>query len=269
MSIVGMFLHYLIYMISLSDALQCTTNCFFTLNFDSPFEIPAKCNETTSARQCKVDLSISYGDNFIFVSLSANTLSINLEDYHHAMAQVSDDGSTMVSYSVSRYCKNKDDCARNLARQSMWTIINRPLIDPQSIGNELFPLLSSNSSHGNTDLHCFDNNENVRQCSIASKPGVCGVSHQLIGRKTITRSCNNKYLTRSQHVMILDSNKSASFNIECNRFLCNGPMTLQTVKEILFKYNLTQTIEGRLNNGFRLSFSLLLIVFIVFCWFEK
>lgn len=265
MSMVGILLHCLIYTISLSEALRCTNDCYFTLNYNSPFEIPAHCNETVSARQCKVDLSISYGENLLFVSLSANTLSIDLDDYHYAMAQISDDGSTMVSYSISRSCKNKNDCARNLAHASMGKIINRPLIDPQSIGKELFPLLSSNSSHGNADLFCFDNDENVRQCSLASQPGACQISHQLIGRKRITRSCNNKQSSRSQHVTILDSTKTASFNIECNRFLCNGPMTIQRVKEILFQHNLTQTSEGRLNDGLRPSFSFFLIIFILFC----
>ena len=267
---VEIILHCLIYSISLSNPLQCTTDCYFMLDFSSPFDVPPYCNQTASAKQCKVDVSISYGYNSLFLSLSADTFDYSLGDYQYVMAQVSADGLATISYSVTRYCKKRDDCARELARQSMLEIIQRPLIDPQSIGKELYPLLSSNSSNSNVDLLCFDQNENVRQCGIASQPGACEISHQLVGKKSIVRSCNNKLFTQSQSVIVMDSGKLARFSIDCNRSLCNGAVTLQAVKEIFFKYNLTKTIEGRLNNdGFRLSLSSFWIILIVLSWFEK
>jgi hypothetical protein len=60
----------------------------------------------------------------------------------------------------------------NLQKKNMFDILNRPPVNYQTIRNELLPLLSSNLSLENLDLPCFDSNENVRQCAIATKPGV-------------------------------------------------------------------------------------------------
>jgi hypothetical protein len=60
---------------------------------------------------------------------------------------------------------------------------------------------------------------------------------------------------------MFDLGNYASFSIKCNRSLCNGPVTSQAVKEIVFKYNITKTIEGRLNNGLCLSLSSIFLIF--------
>jgi hypothetical protein len=266
MSIVRILVVCLIYINSLSSALECTTNCYFSINHDSSFQIPAKCNETTSAKQCKVYLSISYDYNSTFVTLSASTINFLFDDTHSAMVQLTEYGSIILSYSIARYCNKKDDCARELVYSSMFEIINRPFIDTRPVKDELFPLLASNSSNGNMDVSCFDSNERVRQCAIASKPGSCQLNQQLNGRKSINRSCDNELSMKSQYIDIYDSGNIASFKIKCNRSLCNGPMTFQAVKEVLFKYNITKTIDGRLNHGLRLSLSypiLLLLIYLI------
>jgi len=172
-------------------------------------------------------------------------------------------------YSISHQCKNKDDCAREFSENNMFDIMNRPPVNYQAIRNELFPLLSSNLPIENFDLPCFDSNENVRQCTIAAKPGVCQATDQLIGKQKTNRSCENELSTNPLSVSIYDSSNFATFTMKCNRSLCNGPLTLQTVKEILFKYNVTKTIEGRLNNhGLYLSLSstflMLIVIFLLF-----
>ncbi len=263
MSIVRNFVLCLISINSLSYALQCTTNCYFSITFGSLFEIPEKCNETVSAKRCEVYLSISYDFNYTFVMISAVPYNSALDDTHHAMVQLTEYGSIIFSYSITRYCNKKDDCARELAFTSMFEILNRPFINYQGMKDELFSLLSSNFSMGNTDVTCFDSNENVRECGIGTKPGVCQLNQQLIGRKTLTRSCDNKLLIKYQDINIYDSGNLASFTITCNRSLCNGPMTFQAVKELMFKYNITKTIDGRLNHGLRLSLSYSIFILLI------
>jgi hypothetical protein len=145
----------------------------------------------------------------------------------------------------------------------MSEVLSRPPTNSQAIKDELFPLLSSNFSMGNNDIACFDSNEKVHQCAIATKPGACNIDQQLTGRKTITRSCDNQLIFQSQYVSIYDSGTFARFSIACNRSLCNGPMTLQAVKEVMFKHNITQTIDGRLNHGLRLSLSYPILILLI------
>ncbi len=51
--------------------------------------------------------------------------------------------------------------------------------------------------------------------------------------------------------------------MHCNRTLCNGNSTLKAVKELMFKYNITKTLDGRLNDDgstFIISISLIIIM---------
>jgi hypothetical protein len=258
---------FLIYIISLSYALQCTTNCSYTLNLTSPFVIPESCNQTVSAGRCKFQLTVWYNNNYSKVAFTAESSTYISNEHLHSMLQIADDSSVALSYSLDYECKDKDNCAKEFARNKASDILKRPKINYRAIHTELMPLLSSLPSTGNVDLQCFNSNENVRQCAIATKRGVCEASHQLIEKKATTRSCDNELKGSEKYVSMYDSGKYAVFSIKCNRSLCNGPMTMQAVKEIMFKYNVTKTMEGRLNSGLRRTlsstFRMLIIVYLL------
>jgi len=202
---------------------------------NTPFEIPETCNQTISAEQCRFDMMIFYDSDYIMFTLEALSTTYPLGDYHLATIRLWNSGLISLSYSINHRCKNKDDCAREFAEKSMRDILSRPLLDHEAIKDELLRLLSSNSSIENVDLACFDSKENVRQCGIATKPGDCLVTDLLVGRKKTNRSCTHDLVSTPQYVTIYDSSNFATFDIKCNRSLCNGPMTLQAVKEIMFK----------------------------------
>jgi hypothetical protein len=63
MSIVQSFLGILLFFISLSNTLRCTINCDYKLNLTTPFYIPHFCNQTRSAGQCRVDITVYYDSN--------------------------------------------------------------------------------------------------------------------------------------------------------------------------------------------------------------
>ena len=273
MSVLQNILIFLIYINSLSYALQCTTNCTFPLNLNGTLEIPAHCIEKTSADSCEFQISSTgyYPYEYFYERLSLSSSNGSYGDSAYVITSLSKDGSISLSYYASYQCKNKDDCARDLMKNKTLDFVKRLPFNYRAIQSDLLPLLTSNFSIGNDDVACFDSKENVRQCGIANKPGACVASQQLRGRKKTSHSCNNEqseYFGNEQSVNIFDYGSFAMFDIKCNRSLCNGPMTLQAVKEIMFKYNITKTIDGRLNNGSRLSLSftflLSIIIFLLF-----
>ncbi len=58
--------------------------------------------------------------------------------------------------------------------------------------------------------------------------------------------------------------KDNEFNFQCNRSLCNDQSTLRDVKRIMFKYNITKTLDGRLNHGSRFILSISLLIMMIF-----
>jgi hypothetical protein len=253
---------FLLHINSLSYALQCTTNCSFSLSVNEPFEIPDHCNQMTSAAICESRISI-WSSIYLYITLDASTSNTGGGDSYYASVGLSSYGSITYSYSIDHRCNNKDDCGREFAMNKIPSILNRPAIDLEALKNELSPLLSSNLSLAVADLLCFDSNQNVRQCAVVSKPGVCESSDLISKRTKTTRSCNRDSIEifgAEPYIGMFDMGSYVSFSIKCNRSLCNGPMTSQAVKEILFKYNITKTLDGRLNNGFRLSLSSLFLM---------
>ncbi len=92
-------------------------------------------------------------------------------------------GSNILFYSSNHRCKKKDDCAREFAINTAPEILRQPIIDYRSIAAELKPLLLAAPSTENTDLVCFDSNENIRQCSIATIYGECKALDYLTEKK--------------------------------------------------------------------------------------
>ena len=135
------------------------------------------------------------------------------------------------------------------------------MIDCKSIAFELKPLLISSPSAENSDLVCFSSDANIRQCSIATRPGECKLSDHLTKKNEITYTCDNEKYGFKKYVSIYDSGKYATFDFQCNRSLCNGHMTMEEVKKILFKYNVTKTLEGRLrSHSVKLTFSSIICI---------
>ncbi|CAF1509594.1 unnamed protein product [Didymodactylos carnosus] len=169
-------------------------------------------------------------------------------------------------YDIHHVCKDRGDCAQEFARTTITEMLKRQ-INYLSIVSELRPLvLVDPQSPNNTDLVCFDPKENVRQCAIATNRGSCVISDKLTENE-ITRYCNNDMQAMLGYLNISDLGSSATFDVHCTRPLCNGHLTLKAVKDILFKYGLTKTPEGRLNNGSQcIKISIWLIVSLLTNW---
>ena len=257
-------LAFLIYIISLSYALQCTTNCSFTSDLQTTFEIPQSCHQLISAKQCTFRVSLWYSTYFSYLSFTADYSNYSSGDFYSTTTRLFDDGSIHFDYSISHYCDHKDNCALEFANKNVPDILRRPNFNYTDMRNELWPLLSSNSSVQNADLLCFDANENLRQCAIVTKPGGCQATQQIMGRrKQMNRTCDYGLTRNAKSITIVDFGRFSSFEVKCNRSFCNGALTIQAVKEIMFKYNVTISIDGQLNNGIRRCLSSTFLILIV------
>jgi hypothetical protein len=232
------------------SALQCLTNCSHTFTFDTPFTVPSKCNQLASAGKCRVDITFWYYlQEYVvsFQAVSSNTI-ISTDNQRSTMIEIKQNISYFFYYGISHTCNDRDYCSQEFTPAAVREIIDRQ-INYVSIVNELRPLvLAAIQPTNNTNLDCFDSNGNVQQCATETNHITCVISDKLIENE-INRSCTNDIHVKLGYLNISDSGSYAEFNINCNRPLCNGQSTLKAVKDIMFKYDVTRTPEGRLNNG--------------------
>lgn len=238
--------------IPLSSALRCTVNCSFYSDIHRPFELPSTCSEITEAKQCTFRASYWYHQYYTFLSFDFDQTNSSFGGYHSANVRLSDDGSIGLDYTVQHQCDQKDDCAIEFANMNVPNLLRRLQMNYTDLRDELWPLLASPSSLDENDVVCFDSNENVRQCAIPNKPGLCQARQHLRGNRKTNRSCDAQPShTRDKLVSMFELSNMAFFEVKCNRSLCNGPLTFQTVKELMFKYQITNTPHGHLNHGVR------------------
>lgn len=64
------------------------------------------------------------------------------------------------------------------------------------------------------------------------------------------------------------SNKHATFRVECKQSLCNNNSTLDAIRELMLKYNVTATLDGQsidkefiVDYGSKLMASISLVIF--------
>ncbi|UJR35945.1 hypothetical protein I4U23_028686 [Adineta vaga] len=266
--IIGFF-HCLV----ICNALQCLTNCFYTSNVTTPLLIPAHCNQTTIARFCTVFLQSTGEEGTYTVSFSAWNLSSKISPISIRTCNLFANSllGNFFLFSIYTGCQDKDDCSRELAR-NLTNEINKRQYDFRAIWTELAPLFSNSSSIlNNSDLSCYDRNETIHQCGSSTQYGLCRISNDIYEKKN-TFSCSTLGILNEISVYIHQyDGYSATFDLHCNRSLCNDEATLNSVKGILFKHGVTATLDGRLvdvdivvNHGSKIliSFALMIISFV-------
>jgi hypothetical protein len=258
---------FLFYFFLPCHALQCTTNCSYTYNLTEPFNIPDRCNQIVSAGKCVAYLRFSYDtqtynvqflvSSSIYVSGADNTRSA----YLNLVSTTSPD----LQYKISYECKNKDDCARDLARNGANDMLQRRL-QFREIVNEVTPLiLSPSNASNNYNLICYDSNDNEFQCGTSAKPALCIIS-DIFHQNAMNRSCAVPMQPNEVFVSMYQSESNyGTFDVQCNRSLCNVIQTLQAVKNVMFKYNVTITSDGRLmENGSMINYGSKLMICVLF-----
>ncbi|UJR09214.1 hypothetical protein I4U23_013462 [Adineta vaga] len=151
-------------------------------------------------------------------------------------------GKKFFSYDINHVCKDENDCDRHFVEMKILEMKQR-LFDISNIYLELERILHYKSNLSQ-DLACFDTNDAVRQCALSGMIGSCQIIDDLVKYKLHRRSCQRSFHA-SASVNIYDSGSFAMMTVKCNRMLCNGPLTIEAVKKVLYRHNIT-TISGRL-----------------------
>jgi hypothetical protein len=217
-----------------------------------------------SASRCRAMVSFWYNREEYDVYMWADSSGdlINIFNTRHVLLQFESSISTFFSYTIERACKNQDDCARNLITNIAIEMLQRQY-NYSLITNEVQPFVVDPSIISNTSmLNCYDSNQNVYPCGTLTRPGSCVMSHT-ITQKKISTECDTEQAVGNAYVSIYQSTSDFTrFSVHCNRSLCNTHSTLQGVKDLMFKHNVTVTADGRLN-GSRLMISTSLMIMMI------
>ncbi|CAF1107786.1 unnamed protein product [Adineta ricciae] len=193
--------------------------CSFKSDLHTSFEIPTSCNQSQSSTQCSFRVSYWYHQLVCLI----NTIVPMIVQLNSLLKLC------QIYYNVLKF-------------------------NYTTLRDELWPLLASSSPIKNTDLSCFDSDENIRQCGLVTRPGICQGAQRLRRNSRTNRGCNNNLYGNDKSVAAYDFGNFGSFEIRCNRSLCSGPLIFQTVKELLFKYSITKTVGGKLSQGIAIHY---------------
>lgn len=241
--------------------LQCTNDCSYTSSLSKPFHVPVSCTQMISAGKCAVLIDFWYNREEYVVTFTGepSTTIFSIDNRRSVLLALPPRSEAFFSYSILQTCKDRDDCTRDLAEKTVTNMLQRNY-PYDSIMNELASLASGPPhSVNHSDLSCFVSDQNVRQCAIATKPGSCVISNVLT-KKSTSYSCDNERDTGDASVSLYQSENYATFTVQCNRPLCNGHMTMQSAKDILFRYNITKTVDGHLDDGSAIVVSIGLVL---------
>ena len=245
----GVFLVFFTYFYSCS-ALLCTTSCAFTYNLSTPFSIPDRCNQLISAGKCLGDIIFWYDHGIYQVFLETDSSSsIDPEDNkRYVVLDVSRAALTGFSYLIDRACNNRDDCVRQLIGDVANEMLKKDY-NYSGVLNELKPLITSPPSRSlDSNLECYNSNGTVNTCGTSPLTSSCAII-DAISQKKLSMTCETDLYAGNPYVAIYQSSADdASFDVHCNRSLCNTRSILDAVKELVFKYGITVTPDGRLVN---------------------
>ena len=221
-----LFISLLLQAIDTDGALTCLTNCVITGSKGQPLDISSRNCSTAIGHACLTIISYQYHSEQYIVMLSTS-LSTNYDRFIYILP------SNYLSYMTGYACSESDSCALEFTRTHLLDLFNRAY-DSQKVSAELAPILEESRPLGTT-LWCFDN----ETCT----GGVCKIEYDTRLNLQKARGCQEKFDLPG--VSVHDNNSYGSFLVECDRTRCNSPETLNKVKMILAKHNLTDT-NGRI-----------------------
>ena len=224
-------------------SLQCANNCSKSFSFGEPFVLPWNCSYISSYR-CGVKILFWHEREKYVVTFPGDVFVDQINsDYSQFLMIETMARTRFFSYEINHLCKEQDDCGRMFAEKIISREMARRFIKFSNLYVDLQRILDRESM-ATKDLVCFDTNEVARQCAIPGTIGSCQIIDDLTKLKLQRRSCQRN-THESASVNIYDSGSYAVMTVKCNRMLCNGPLTVEAVKNVLKHYNITD-INSRL-----------------------
>lgn len=228
------------------DSIRCTTACSYTFNRTTSFSIPDDCTQFVTVNKCIIISSYSYDTDefnirFLGIPSVSNTA---LENHHEAKLTIS--SLMYFTYRIHRECNDHDDCDRILAKNVATEMQQQQQYNLSGIQNELHSyIVGSPLSTTNPNLTCYDSNQNIQSCGTLTQSGSCVIANYVL-ENNFAYVCGDKDIYSTPFVDIYQSEHYLAFSIQCNQTLCNNQTTLQQVKSIMYKYEITVTQDGHL-----------------------
>lgn len=222
-------------------SLQCINNCTMMYSMNESFKLPSNCSYISTSR-CSVKVVFWYERGYYVVTFPGEFLNDPNIDDNSQFIMIETAKDTFFSHDINHVCKDSDDCARYYAERIILEMTKRSFYISK-LYSDLRRVLHKKSDL-DEDLVCFDSNEALRQCAVSETIGSCQIIDDLIKQKLYRRSCQ-RLKHESASVNIYDSDGFAMMTVKCNRMFCNGPLTIEAVKNILAHHNITG-INGRL-----------------------
>lgn len=236
-----LFLFLPIAIFNFVSTLQCTDNCSMSYTLDQAFTLPTNCT-TSSSWRCTAKVTFWFNRNNYTVTFPGAINNDQTIGDSRQFIMIEAATTKFFSYDIDHTCSDADDCARQFVEMKVLEMKRRSY-NLSSIYSALERILYQ-KPHGSHDLACFDTNDAVRQCAVSGMIGACQIIDDLIKYKLHRRSCQRSH-HESASVNIYDSGSFAMMTVKCNRMLCNGPLTVEAVKKVLRRHNIT-TVSGRL-----------------------
>jgi tetrahydromethanopterin S-methyltransferase subunit F len=249
-----------------SAGLRCIKNCKQIFNISQPFNDSSyRCGRPAeNARLCYVKMEF-------FFHLDEVTMLFTIDpSINHDFIRIEPGRAKQFSYQIGYACTDFDDCARTFAEKKMIEMKEKPY-NISSIHDDFDVLLGRSDT--SKELICYDGNQTTNLCSAPDK--LCYLEHHQITNVTDTSSCPKEYNYFTASVVVRDQGNGAALLVRCSRDLCNTAETVNAVKQVLFKHQITdkngRTRSWTTNTGiisigvlFNIVLALLLICMINF-----
>ncbi|CAF3784961.1 unnamed protein product [Adineta steineri] len=234
-------------LIDSSHTLQCVTNCTIgEFNFYQPLQFNDKlCEQRISASRCSVDLDFNYYTHTYSAIFEHNTAS---RDFIYINSR------SYLSYNVRYPCSKDANCALSYAQNRVNEMSDRAY-NVTRIYDQLEPLIVNSSK--SDSIQCYNIKNAIVQCAPTE---VCNLDYDQRANKMRTRGC--KYFSLPT-VMVYNSETYSSFEIVCNRSLCNDDVTLSKIKTIFADNRLTDANGRLIAAGTKTIASAVLLIFIL------
>ena len=213
--------------IDIDAVLTCLTKCTIAGSKGQPLNISSgHCSEDHTADACLAVISFEYhlGRYRVMFSTSFVTHYARLI---HAIP------SNYLMHITGYACSENEQCAFEFARRHVLDLSERAY-NSSELSAELAPIIQE-PTLGFATLTCLNN----ETCT----GGVCQIGYDTRLNIQTEGGCEKDYNLAG--VTVYDSSSNRSILVECDRTRCNSPGTLDKVKMILAKHNLTDS-HGRI-----------------------
>ncbi|CAF1384689.1 unnamed protein product [Adineta ricciae] len=212
-----------------------------------------------------------YHSGLYLFKLTSDSSNVFYDSHNHRHSTLRITGSNTIylSYYVNIVCKDKDDCAKDLAIK-ISSELSQQQFNFSNILRELSPyLIAPSLSTQIPQLNCYNSMGKEESCVKYPKNSSCSLEYRIKTNK-ITQSCRIASYENQVSVTMYKDPDIENFDILCTRNLCNTKSTLNAVKSILHRYNITLTTSNELSISLRFQISIfLMITTIIFAFFQK